>query len=294
MKTQKSMAGMLSCFLFCSLISFSSVAQYKGDTWEEIKKKGSGTVTFFYYDIPGFAFKDAAGNPAGICVEIMNNFINYVESTKNVKIDVKYVGQADDFKSFYSKFKSSSGGVFGLGNITITDARKKEVKFTPPYISNINVLLTHKEVPTLGHISEAKSIFKDFKAYNVKGTANEKHIVEMKDKYLPALEILQVPVSQQAIDKIVEDKKSFTILDFIHYSNALKNKLPIKRHPVGDKVIEKFGMMMPMNSDWDTLVNEFFTKDGGLTNQAEYKKIIFKHLGPDIMKMLKEADGKNS
>jgi len=202
---------------------------------------------------------------------------------------VKYIDVQKEFPVFYSMVKSSTGGVFGLGNITVTELRKKDVKFSPPFISNINVLMTHNSVPVLTSMAAIKNDFKGFSAYNVRGTSNEKHILALKDKYIPELPMTEFNTSDEVLEKVSTDKASFTYLDFIHYTNALKNGLPVKRHEVGDKMVEKYALIMPLNSDWSTLLEEYFNKGGGLINQTDYKKLIFKHLGPTVYKLMNEA-----
>jgi ABC-type amino acid transport substrate-binding protein len=280
--------------LLLILISVPGFSQpFKGDSWQDIKKKGSGTVIISYVDAPGFSFKDPAGVHSGICVDVIKDFLDFTEKKYNVKITAKYQGQTKDFKTFYNNVKLSSGGVFGLGNITISASRKEEVKFTPALMPNINVIMTDKSRATLSSLNNIKSEFKGMKAYTVKETMNEKHLQDIKNRFFPELEIVHLNSVAEVLDKLVQDKNSFTMLDFIHYANALKNSIPLKRHPSGDISTEKLGMIMPMNSDWDGLFNEYFSQDGGLVNKSEYKKIIFKYLGPDVSKMLREADKSN-
>lgn len=80
----------------------------------------------------------------------------------------------------YEKVKAGKGGVVGIGNITITDERKKEVKFTQPIITNSAILITQSGVPTLGKLEDMPATFSDFTAYTAKGTQNEKRINELK------------------------------------------------------------------------------------------------------------------
>jgi len=219
----------------------------------------------------------------------MNDFIKYVNGNKNVKLTYEFVGDGESFKGMYDKVKASSGGVFGLGNITITDERKREVKFSPPFITNLAFLITPNDVATLAKMEDLPTTFGKLTAYTAKGTLNEKRINELKQKYYPNMKIVLTGSSQETLEKITSGSDGFAYLDLAFYLEAVQQRKPVKRHPVGDKASEQFGFIMPTNSDWVPLLDEFFNADGGYRNGAAYKSILRKHLGETGMKLLQAA-----
>lgn len=283
------MKNLQALFLTILTVANTAHAQYSGDTWASVKSSGSGTIALAYVETPGFVYKDASGNLTGICVDIMTDFIKYVNTNTGVNLTAKYVGDGSSFSGMYNKVKASSGGVFGLGNITITQARKSEVKFSPSFITNFAILITPHAVPTLASLSSISTTFAGFTAYTAKGTLNEKRINDIKGKYYPGLKVSYVPSSPDALDKILTDLKSFTYLDLAFYLDAIQRGKSVKRHPVGDKSSEEFGFIMPSNSDWQPLMDEFFSANGGYTNSAAYRKILEKHLGRTGVKLLQTA-----
>jgi putative glutamine transport system substrate-binding protein len=272
--------------LLISVYSSPIMAQIQGDNWSSVKSKGSGTISLAYVETPGFVYKDAAGNLTGICVDIMNDFVKFVNESKGVKLNTKYVGDGSSFSTMFASVKSGKNGVFGLGNITITEARKKEIRFSPAFIQNVAILITHKTIPTLENLGEATTKFKGLKAYTAKGTVNEKRINNIKSKYISSLEIQYAASSPETLGKVVADALSFTYLDIAFYLDAMKTKKPLKRHAVGDQASEEFGLIMPMSSDWQPIMNEFFSQSGGYTNSMQYKKILAKHLGTAGVKLI--------
>jgi len=261
---------------------------YTGDTWAQAKKKGEGRISLAYVESFGFVYKDN-GNLTGICVDIMNDFIQYVNEKKKVKLTYDFVGDGESFKGMYDKVKASSGGVFGLGNITITEERKREVKFSPPFITNLAFLITSNNVATLTKMEDLPTTFGALTAYTAKGTLNEKRINELKQKYYPNMKITLTATSQETLEKITSGSDGFAYLDLAFYLEAVQQRKPVKRHPVGDKASEQFGFAMPSNSDWLPLLDEFFKADGGYTNGTEYKSILKRHLGETGMKLLQAA-----
>ena len=269
--------------------AFTSTAQnYTGDTWAQAKAKGEGSISLAYVQTFSFVYKDG-DKLTGVCVDIMNDFVKFVNEKKGVKLISHFVGDGSTFKGMFDKVKASSGGVFGLGNITITEERKKEVKFSPPFITNLAFLITQNNVGNLSKMEDLPSTFGKLTAYTAKGTLNEKRIQAMKQKYFPEMRIVLTATSQETFEKITSDPNGFSYLDLAFYLEAVQQRKPLKRHPVGDIASEQFGFALPMNSDWYPVMAEFFNANGGYTNSAQYKNILKKHLGEIGVKLLQSA-----
>jgi ABC-type amino acid transport substrate-binding protein len=273
--------------LFLLLIGGSAFAQnYSGDSWSAVKSAKEGTISLAYVETPSFVYKDKSGSLTGICVDVMNDFTKWVNTTKGVKLSSKFVGDGSSFKGMYEKTKAGSGGVFGLGNVTITDERKKEVKFSPPYITNFAILVTQPSVPTLTKLADISKTFANMTAYTAKATINERRILDLKQKYYPAMKVTTTTTSQETLEKVFDDPSSFAYLDLAFYIEAVQMKKPVKRHAVGDIAEEEFGVVMPLNSDWSPIVEEFFAANGGYTKSKAFRDILVKHLGESGVKLL--------
>lgn len=277
----------LLAFLASTQLLFAQ--NYTGDTWASVKSSKAGTLSIAYVETPSFVYKDKKGNLTGICIDIMNDFVSWVNKTKGVTLSSKFVGDGTSFRGMYDKVKSATGGVVGLGNITITEERKKEVKFSQPFITNFAILITQTSVPTLTKLEDMPKTFANFTAYVAKGTLNEKRTADMKQKYYPAMKTANATTSQEVLEKVFEDPTGFAYLDLAFYIEAVQMKKPVKRHPVGDKASEQFGFIMPLNSDWSPVMDEFFAANGGYFNSKEYKSILVKHLGEAGVKLLQSA-----
>ncbi|MCS7017876.1 MAG: transporter substrate-binding domain-containing protein [Cytophagales bacterium] len=269
---------------FPMLVNAQSV---KPTTWADAKKNKEAIIVVNYIQTPMFSYSTSQKDkPKGICVDLMDNFAKYLELQKGIKITVIY-RPYEDFVKFYETTKNAPSGTFGIGNITITEARKKEVKFSPPFISNTTVLLTHNSVPTLRKMELLGKDFAGMTAYTVRGTTNAQRIEMLKKQYMPEMQIKYLSSSIEAIQAIAQDPKGFTNLDFVYYNDAIRDKMPIKRHPVGDFTAEDFGIMMPMASDWLPAMQDFFAIGGrNYRNSAEYRASLNTHLGETAVRLL--------
>lgn len=275
--------------LFALTSVLSKAQNYSGDSWAQAKAKSQATISLAYVETPSFVYKDKTGNLTGICVDVMNDFATWAANSKKIKITSNYVADGSNFKGMYDKVKTASGGVFGLGNITITEERKKEVKFSPSYITNFAILITQNSVPTLAKFEDMKTVFAKLSAYTAKGTLNEKRITDLKQKYFPEMKINLTSTSQETFEKVTTDPNGFAYLDLAFYLEAVSLRKPVKRHPIGDQSSEKFAFIMPMSSDWGPAMDEFFASNGGYTNSPQYKAILRKHLGETGVKLLQAA-----
>src|SRR4051812_46347598 len=99
-------SSLLFLFLISSLVC--AAQSYTGDSWSQVKSNGKGTVTFAYVETPGFVYKDKTGKLTGICVDIMSDFVRFVNDSKKVALESKFMGDGSNFKGMYDKVKSSS------------------------------------------------------------------------------------------------------------------------------------------------------------------------------------------
>lgn len=261
-----------------------------GTTYRQAQTAKRGTIAFTFIETPGFAARNAAGELEGICIDLLNGFVNYVQAEKGINLTIKYAGKdPNNFDTFLDEVKTGNGGVIGLGNITITEARKRQYTFTPAYINNVSITITHKDVNTLTDLGQISRQFSGMKAYAVRGTTNQATIERIKAQHWPDLEIVLMDSSPEVLEQVLRDKNSFSNLDFTYYLSALQSGKPLKRHPAGDESSEEFGLIMPLNSDWSPVWQEYLTMQ--FRTSSSYRKIIAEHLGASALKLLDTMNG---
>ena len=125
------------------LLAQIGIAQkYTGDSWAKVKANGSGTLTVFYYEHPGLIYEEG-GKVKGACADLLVEFKKFVEKKHGKKIEIKYAGKEPVFSEFLMQAQKCKD-VLGVTNVTVTDERKKLMKFTPAFLSNPVVMISHK------------------------------------------------------------------------------------------------------------------------------------------------------
>lgn len=258
-----------------------------GDSWSQAKANKKGKIVVTHTQAPNFSEK-IKGKYSGICFDILKDFTEYVKKQHGVTITIEYKDLTDveDFDLLLSTISASKGGVIGLGDITITNERKKKMKFTDPYFSTIAMLVTNNNSANLSDISNIAKDFAGMKAVVQKGTTHEGRLRKIKKDYFPSLVIETTKGFDEADKKVIDDAKYFTYIDISTYFNVLDKKLPLKRQAAGDQKGESFGFIMPKTSDWDIIFNEFLSANGGYTKSVQYRKVLSENLGKQVLNLI--------
>ncbi len=260
---------------------------FLGDSWSQVKANKKGKIVVTHTKAPKFTEK-INGKYSGVCYGILNDFTAYLKQQYGVVLTVEYKDLSDpeDFDLLLKTVAGSKDGVIGLGDITITNERKKKLKFTQPYFNTIAILATHNEGKNLSDMANIAKDFAGMKAIVQKGTTHEARIQKVKKDYFPALVIETTTGFDEANKKVMDNSNYFTYIDISTYFNVLDKKLPLKRQAAGDQKGESFGFIMPKTSDWDVVMNEFFLANGGYTNSMQYRKVLSDNLGKQVLNLI--------
>lgn len=272
--------------LFASLLTLSTVCfsqNYKGDSWAAVKSNGSGKLSIVYYEQPGLIFK-ADGIMKGVCVDILSDFQKHVETKHNKKITIDYLAEEKEFSNFL-KVCQSTPNIIGVTNTSITEDRKKIMKFTPPFMTTQLVLLTNKNAPALLKLEDMSKTFEGFTAQVITGSTHVKYIEDIKKQYFQSLQVTYAASSESVIKNLSTNTKLFSILDFTEYIGVVRKKIPVKRQDVELGNPEPLGFIMSKQTDWDILFKEFLTDE--YRKSVHYKEIIADNLGTSFLSLVK-------
>jgi hypothetical protein len=221
----------------------------------------------------------------------MEQFRSYLKNVRGADVTFRYVPFEGDYQRFYGAVRSGTGGVFGLAGTTITEPRKKEVAFGPPYFASLPVLVTNAAVPDLTSRDRIPSELAGFTAVAFRGTTLETMLRRLKAESYPTLPIEVLATHQEVVQRLARDPKTFTYLDLSIFWVHRKAGAPIKRHRAADGQREDFGFIMPLGSDWQQPLNDFFAAGGGYRNSRAYRSLVIKHLGVELEELLEIGGG---
>lgn len=288
-------SNLVAALLFFVLFSIYGVTNkseaqvLQGDSWSDTQADGTGEIKVAFYEEAAFAFYDDQGNPSGVSIDILKQFINYIQNTHNIELDISYISY-DSWSQFYNDITESSGGVFGLGNVTITEERKQVLNFSPSYLTNIAVLITHESVEDLSSFDEISDEFRNKTAVSYTGTTHEGRINKLVEQGWDDLDIESAATDGEVVDFVSNNPQSFGYIDLYNYWLAAEeHNRPVKRHAVGDQASEDFGFIMPLDSDWDDELDNFFHIGSGFRATNLYRDILQEYLGREVSRLLQMA-----
>jgi ABC-type amino acid transport substrate-binding protein len=254
-------------------------------TFDEARAAGQAELSFFYVPARGFAYEDERGELTGVTVELLRDFAAYVATTHGLDLRVTWV-EEPEWAAFYDHVRASRGGAFGIGNVTITEARRDELDFSPPYLHNIAVLVTHDAVPGLLSLDAVGGMLEGFTALVFPGTLHEARIEALRDRYLPDLETEAVTSNDELISRLTDGGDHFGYVDVYNFWRAREQGKPLRRHAVADDASESFGVISPHGTDWTPILRAFFEADGGYASSERFEDHLRRHLGDELAALL--------
>lgn len=256
------------------------------DSHAEVVLAGSGTVRVLYVPAEGWAFPDEAGEPRGVTADLMRWFAEWLEQDRGLDVTLDFVPETD-WRVFYARVRDAGDGVLGLGNVTITEARAEELAFSPPYLQNIAVLVSHRQVPELEGPQDIAEQFSELTPLAFEGTLHEMRLRELAQTHLPDTQLAFSGSNDDILERVAGGGY-FAYVDGYNYFRAREQGAELRRHAAFDDPGEEFGVIMPLGSDWQPVLEAFFQHDGGVLVSERYRHILSRHLGDSVTEMLSD------
>ena len=212
----------------------------------------------------------------GIEKEIIDQFADWARTRKNTHLVFEYVAHPD-FNSLILKCKEEKDAFLGSGTVTIKDERSKFFHFSPPYLKNISILISH---PGAGRLDG-----KNLKAAAVKNSVHQSHLNELIQTRGLQAESILIENQLQLPDLIHSDSTVIGYMDLLNYWSFV-NQHPdkhLKIHRSASRDHEAFGFICKQQSELAELLDAFFSAGFGFTATRKYDAILKKYLGNEVM-----------
>lgn len=259
-------------------------APVRAPTLAEARDAGEVELAFFFVPSSGFAYRDAEGRLTGVTVELLRGLAGWVAETEGLEVSVRWI-EEPRWADFYGYVRDSEGGAFGIGNVTITEARGEELDFSPAYLQNIAVLVTHEDVPELASLDVIGESFAGLTALRYPGTLHEARLLRIRDTRYPDLAFREIASNDELVEGLASGPTTFGYIDIYNYWRAREAGQPLRRHPIGDDAAETFGIILPNNSDWTPLLARYMTEIGG-SEGPTLARLLRTHLGEELAALL--------
>jgi ABC-type amino acid transport substrate-binding protein len=256
------------------------------NSWQQVQANKRGIVTALWDDIEPFIYVNKEGVLSGVEYEIMESFRSYLKIKYNIELTVEWK-RAGSFDSIYYKVKNSPcSGVFGWSYYSITQERQKEVQFSPPYMPDLNVLVTNNLEPMYASSQEFISRLKEMKAYTQPYTTMGEDIESLRTNFFPGLPVTTMQQDYDIMRAIAADAKGFGYVPLSVYIVALQKGIKVKRQNVLSNSRQGFAAVLPLHADWKPVVDEYFSTGMFRTRAGA---IVSKYLGSQVKDLVFES-----
>lgn len=279
----------LSLFVYLCLAGLIATAQITvppTSGFAEARAKGQAEISVLWYDIEPFIYRDGKGGIMGVEYELMEGFKGFIRQEYNIDLRINWV-DAGSFEPIYPYIKDSrEKGLFGLSFYSITEDRKKEVKFSPPYMPDMNVLVTHNSLPAYESDTAFIRDLSRLKGFTMKATTMEEDLQQLRTKFYPALPISNEVDDYEVLRQIAQYQNSFGYVPVSIYVVALQRGIKIKRQRVLATHREGFAAIYTKASDWDEAVTAYFNSPQCRVLTAG---LIRKYLGEEVAELIESV-----
>ncbi|MTI21788.1 transporter substrate-binding domain-containing protein, partial [Fulvivirga sp. RKSG066] len=228
-----------------------------------------------------FIYQDENGNLIGIEVEIFNDFKSYLKKTHNISLELSWQ-KSESFQEMLSTVENSkTSGDFAVSALSITYDRRQKMSFSPPYMSDISVMISSGDVPIVKSETEFDETFNSLTAISIDGTTYMKDLLRLKSLRQLDFEVDEIPSSGNVLLAINDRQNVFGYIDLPIYLQNLNDRasLNIRRQNLFSIKREGYAIAYPKTSDWVGPMNEYFFDP---ENKEKIKEIISHHIDYEI------------
>jgi signal transduction histidine kinase len=221
----------------------------------------------------------------GIEPEIMEGFKKYLHDTYGVRLQITWK-EGTSFGDIYALIKNKKEeGTFAISAFSITPERQREVAFSPPYMSDISVMIASKNIPIVGNAEEFDSVFSNLTAVTIQGTTYEQDLLKLKEGGNLPFTISYIPSSQNILRTIEKMDNAFGFIDLPVYM-MIFNENPsvnVKRQNLFPVKRQGYAFIFPTGSDWASPLAGYFSDE---QFKSALETIIGKYIDIDLYRFV--------
>lgn len=266
----------LLCFLAFLLVNIQSISG-QGISWESVLAKGEGNLEVYWYP-NNIKIPDSKDVLDGVEQDLIYAFAAYLEKQHQVKIPVKLI-ETDNFEQVMEIVRDGTGGMIGASSISITEERSQYLRFAPPYLTDIAVLVSSAKMPLAHTEEEFREIFDQAVAVTIENTTLINALQELKDQQALNFNFEFVENSGDILARIGELENGFGYIDLPNFMDVTAKDPGIQRQFFYPIKLSGLALIYPIRSDWDVPIDEYFNSEQFVKDKT---RIISKYLGEDV------------
>lgn len=249
----------------------------QGMSWKDVIDHGKGNLQVYWFP-NNVQIPDSKDVLDGIEQDLIYAFADFLEKEYQVDIEVDLV-VTGTFDEVMEKIRDGEGGMLGASSISITEEREKYLRFAPPYLSDIAVLVSSAKMPLAHTEEEFRQIFDHATAVTIENTTLINALRDLKEKEGLNFDFELMKNSGDILGRIGELENGFGYIDLPNFMDLTAKDLGIQRQFFYPIKLVGLSLAYPIRSDWDVPINKYFTSE---QFEQDKTRIITKYLGEDV------------
>ncbi len=249
----------------------------QGMPWKDVIASGEGSLKVYWFP-NNIKIPDSKDVLDGIEQDLIYAFADFLEKEYQVEMEVELI-VTGTFDEVMAIIRDGEGGMIGASSISITAERSEIMRFSPPYLTDIAVLVSSATMPLAHTEEEFRQIFDQATAVTIENTTLINALRDLKEKEGLNFDFELMKNSGDILGRIGELENGFGYIDLPNFMDLTAKDLGIQRQFFYPIKLDGLALTYPIRSDWDVPINAYFTSEQFVRDKT---RIITKYLGEDV------------
>ncbi|MBC7850328.1 MAG: histidine kinase [Chitinophagaceae bacterium] len=278
----------LLLFTLLNFTTWSRAQTPKSDSWQSALQNKKATIIALWYDLEPFIYQDKAGRLHGVEFDLMESFKPFLKNKYGIDLTIEWV-KGQGFESVFNKIRiSKEPGIVGWSYFSVTPDRKKEVSFTPAYMPDLNVIITNTAEPDYSDTAMMLTRLKQMQGYTMINTSMEQDIEQLHKRFNISNSLIRKGDDYEVMQNIADNVRGYAYMPLSVYLTGLQKGIRIRRQELLTSRREGIAGILPINSDWKEIINEYFTSS---SFKFKTSMTLSNYLGSEVKELVMEEYG---
>lgn len=288
-KSRRTSRKIKHLFFLCWLGSLCVYAQ--NPDWQTAKQAGEAKITVLYSPNHPFVFQDAQKEIRGIEAALIRAFADYLKREEGVQLRFEWE-EVGGLARIRAALRLPNQHNWGISGLSITPERKQQFLFTPAYMPDIEVLVSHRSVPIFQDSLELINSIEELDWVTVPGSTLERNLNRLASRYQLGQRVYHYEGDPDAVAAYVsKHKNTLAYLQLPTYISALQNEQELSRQVFFSVQNEGLAIALGAGTDWYIPWRRFFEQK---TTQKLLHDLIRDYMSSESTLLIEQLQGSNT
>lgn len=254
-------------------------------SFSDSHSRGEGQITVLWNAIDPYVYQDKTGRMMGVEYELMVAFAAFVQQRYGFALQINWQEEKVFQKMYTTVRDAAQPNLCAVGYFSITKERLQQVQFSMPYMPDLNILVSSRNIPLYNQPVELLSELKNVTGATVAGTTMEADLQQLA-QLLPGMQMSYFDNDYEVLQHVTTLKDKIAYVPLSIYVVGLQKGLKARRQPLLQVKRPGFAVVLPMKSDWKAPLDTFLSSDAGRDKVTE---LVTRYLGAEVAAVVLEA-----